>query len=458
MSNSSESTIEEAKIVGASVTGVPKISVVSGPSVGRAFAMSGQMATIGRHPTNDLVVDDRRVSGVHLELSRDPSDGNRVRIRDAGSTNGTWLGAHRISEIALSSGGELAIGDSRLRLDIDPNLSPETVSAHDSFGNLLGTSALMRSLFGTLERISPKDVGVLIQGETGTGKEEVARSIHIRSARATKPFVVVDAVGLPEGLADTVLFGVEGDGSNPPRIGMLERASGGTLFIDEVGELSPSLQAKFLRVMERQEIVRIGAAMPTRINVRVISATHHDLRHEIEARRFREDLYYRLAPVRVLVPPLRDRSEDIPALSRRLLHELGAGRGEEIAIDEDAITYLCTQPWPGNVRQLKNALVRASALAIDGTIRRSDLAVEGHGAPRASSETQALDLSGEFSPAKDRAIGQFELAYLAALMKRCKGNLSAGARESGVARHHLRDLLKKRGLYGVDWSALRDDE
>jgi DNA-binding NtrC family response regulator len=424
---------------------VPKLVAVTGPSAGRAFAVARATATVGRHPTNDFVVDDARVSGTHLELTR---SGERVRVQDVGSTNGTWLGTHRVTDIELSPGGELTIGDSLLRLDIDASAAVPPSVARESFGELVGRSPIMRELFGTLERIAPKELAVLVQGETGTGKEEVARAIHLASPRANGPFIVIDATALPEALSESLLFGHEKGaftGAHERRIGFFEAARGGTVFIDEVGELPSVLQSKFLRVLERREIIRVGGHTPLPIDVRVLSATNRDLRNAIDKGRFREDLYFRLAQVRVFVPPLRQRVEDVPLICAKLLARSGA----DTLIDVDALEHLSSMPWPGNVRELNNVLLRAAALAHDGVIRRADVAGEGEGFRGTAGERTALDLSGTFAQAKDRAIERFEKAYLSLLMKRCQGNLSAAARQADVARHHLRDLLKKRGLYGV---------
>lgn len=423
----------------------PKLVAVSGPSAGRAFAVVRTSATVGRHPTNDFVVDDPRVSGAHLELTRVQ---DRVRARDVGSTNGTWLGPHRVMDIELTIGGELTIGDTLLRLEVDQTVAAPPQNERDSFGQFVGRSPAMRELFATLERISPKDLAVLIQGETGTGKEEVARAIHEASPRASGPFVVVDATALPEALAEAMLFGQEKDESvstSEQRVGLFESANGGTVFLDGVGELLPALQAKILRVLERREIVRVGGQIPVQIDVRVLSSTSRDLRNAIDKGSFREDLYFRLAQVRVFVPPLRQRKEDLPIISAKLL----ARAGSDVMIDVEALEHLASMPWPGNVRELDNALQRAAAVARDGVIRRQDVAGEGEGFRGTAGERAPLDLSGTFAQAKDRAIERFEKAYLTLLMKRCQGNLSAAARQADVARHHLRDLLKKRGLYGV---------
>jgi DNA-binding NtrC family response regulator len=205
------------------------------------------------------------------------------------------------------------------------------------------------------------------------------------------------------------------------------------------------LQAKFLRVLERREVTRVGGQMPFPIDVRIISATNRDLRNAIDKERFREDLYFRLAQVRVFVPPLRQRTSDVPLICAKLL----ARAGSEAMLDVAALDYLSSMPWPGNVRELNNVLLRAAALATAGVIRRQDVAGEGEGFRGTAEERQPLDLSGTFGDAKERAIERFERAYLALLMKRCQGNLSAAARQADVARHHFRDLLKKRGLYGV---------
>jgi len=424
---------------------VPRITVVSGAGVGRAFAMTGVSATIGRHPTNDLVIPDPRVSGVHVELQRSVSG---VYVRDAGSTNGTWLGAHRVTEIELAVGGEIRVGDATLRLDRDAEAAPAKVSARTSFGELVGASVVMRELFATLERIAPKELSVLVQGETGTGKEEVARALHAASPRAANPFVVIDATSLPEALAESLLFGHERGaftGATERRIGYFEAADTGTVFLDEVGELPAALQGKFLRVLERREVTRVGGSAPIKIDVRLLTATHRDLRNEIDAGRFREDLYYRLAQVRVHVPPLRDRTDDLPLLAQKLLSEVSTS----IMIDADAAAHLAAQPWPGNVRELRNVLFRAGALSRDGIIRRSDVAGEGGGFRGTPEERSVLDVSGTFPAAKDSAIERFESAYLAALMRRCAGNLSRASREAHLTRHHLRSLLKKRGLYAA---------
>jgi DNA-binding NtrC family response regulator len=436
--------------------GVPRLTAVSGPGAGRTLAMMNTLATAGRHATNDLVLNDPRVSGVHLQLHR---VGDRVHVRDAGSTNGTWLGAHRVSEIELALGGEIAVGDTMLRLDLDDGAVPAAMSERDSFGQLVGKSPAMRELFATLERVAPKNLSILVQGETGTGKEEVARAVHYRSPRADAPFIVIDATSLPETLAESLLFGHERGaftGAVERRIGLFEAAHGGTVFLDEIGELPSILQSKFLRVLERHEVTRVGGTAPVKVDVRVIAATHRDLRHEIDSGRFREDLFFRLAQIRVMLPPLRDRTEDIPVICQKLLTEIAPTRS--VMIESGAVAHLAAQPWPGNVRELRNVLTRAAALATNDLIRREDVAGEGFGFRGTREERQALDLSGRFSEAKDRAIERFESAYLAALMKRCSGNLSLAAREADLARHHLRDLLKKRGLYGISWDTKTEDE
>lgn len=431
----------------ARTTAVPKLVVVSGPSAGRAFAVARASATLGRHPTNDFVVDDPRVSGAHLELTR---NGDRVRVRDVGSTNGTWLGAHRVTDIELAIGGEVTIGDTVLRLEVDEGAAAPPTSERESFGEVVGRTPAMRELFATLERVAPKNLAVLIQGETGTGKEELARAIHAASPRAKGPFVVVDATALPDALAEALLFGHEKDdaaGVREERIGLFESANGGTAFIDGVSELSLALQAKVLRVLERREIVRVSGQKPVPIDVRVLSSTSRDLRNAIDKGSFREDLYFRLAQVRVFVPPLRQRREDIPLVCAKLL----ARARSDTMIDVEALEYLASMPWPGNVRELDNALLRAAAVARDGVIRRVDVAGEGEGFRGTAGERVPLDLSGTFAEAKERAIERFEKADLALLMRSTQGNLSAAARKADVARHHLRDLLKKRGLYGVSF-------
>ena len=425
----------------------PRLTAVSGPGAGRALAMTGALATVGRHPTNDLVVSDPRVSGVHLELRR---VGDRVHVRDAGSTNGTWMGAHRVSDVELAPGGEIMLGSTLLRLD--EGATPAALGSAESFGNLVGRSPAMRELFVTLERVAPKNLTLLIHGETGSGKEEVARAVHARSRRADKPFVVIDAAALPETLAESLLFGHEKGaftGAERRAIGLFEAANGGTVFLDEIGELPPGSQAKFLRVLEQREVTRVGGHEPVPVDVRVIAATHRDLRHEIDAGRFREDLFFRLAQLRIMLVPLRDRPEDIPALCQKLLSALAEEGEVPLEVEPAALAHLQTQPWPGNVRELRNVLARAAALSTSKSIRRADVAGEGFGFRGTREERSALDLSGTFATSKERAIARFESAYLALLMKRCAGNLSLASREADLARHHLRDLLKKRGLYGA---------
>jgi len=431
-------------------TGVPRVSAVAGPGAGPALAMARVVATVGRHPTNDLVLADRQVSGVHLELHR-VGAGDRVRVRDAGSTNGTWIGPHRVTEAELAPGAELTVGGTLLRFDIDGAATTASVDPAESFGQLVGRSTVMRELFTLLERVAPKNLSILVVGETGTGKEEVARAIHERSRRAGKPFIVIDASTLPETLAESLLFGHEKGaftGAERRSIGLFEAAEGGTVFLDEIGELPVSIQAKFLRVLEQRVVTRVGSHDPVLLDVRVVAATHRDLRHEIDSGRFREDLYYRLAQIRIAMPPLRDRLEDIPILCQKLLASLQEDEAA-VTIDDEALAHLGAQPWPGNVRELRNVLARATALCGAGVIRRADVAGEGFGFRGTREERSALDLSGTFASAKDRAIERFESAYLAALVRRCEGNLSRAAREADLARHHLRDLLKKRGLYAA---------
>ncbi len=421
-----------------------RLRAISGPGRDRGLSLTRATATVGRHATCDLALPDPRVSGVHLQVS---VEGASIRVRDQQSTNGTWLGGARVRDLDVPVGTELLVGDTVLLVEADPCAQAVEEPRDEGFGALVGTSRAMRELFSLLTRVASKDLTILLLGETGTGKEEVARAVHSASPRASGPFTVVDCTALPESLADALLFGFERGsftGASERRVGFFEAAQGGTLLLDEVGELAPALQAKFLRVLERREAVRVGSQTPLALDVRVIAATNRDLRLEIERGRFREDLYFRLAGVRVTLPPLRERPEDIPLLCRTIL----ARSGSEAMIEREALDYLAEQTWPGNVRELANALHRGAALTDDGIIRRGDVSGEGFGA-RADAAPPS-QIVGTFAEAKERTIARFERDYLAVLMRRCRGNLSRAAREADVARHHLRDLLKKRGLYGLD--------
>lgn len=422
---------------------VPKILALRDGAPERGFALTRAFATVGRHPTSDFVIDDPRVSGTHLELT---VLGDRVRVRDAGSTNGTWMGLHRVVELEVTRGAEIQIGDTRLVFGVESDAAAARLGGTTELHGLVGHSRAMRELFATLERVAPKDLSVLVQGDTGTGKEHVARAIHAASPRARHPFVVVDVPSLPDALAEQLLFGHarEAGGHTP---GLFELARGGTLFIDEVGELPLPLQAKILGAIERRAVTPIGTNEPLAVDARIVASTQRDLRNELEAGRFREDLYFRLAQVRTFIPPLRARAEDVPLLVDAILKR----GGTDVAVEPAALEYLAGCSWPGNVRELSNVVLRAAALSAEGVIRRSDVAGEGAGFRGTSEERTPLDLSGTFSDAKERAIERFERAYLTLLMKRSGGNLSAASRDAAVARHHLRDLLKKRGLYGASF-------
>jgi DNA-binding NtrC family response regulator len=430
-----------------SAAGVPRLIVSQGPSSGKSVLLTRSRATLGRHPTNDLVLDDPRVSAIHLELVR--RDDGRVLARDVGTTNGTWIGPHRIFAAELSPGALLRMGDSAVRVEVDDRAEPEKGSEAARFGGLIGASPEMRELFATLERIAPTPLTVLAQGETGTGKEELARAIHASSPRAGGPFVVLDAANIPATLAESVLFGHERGsftGADARHVGAFERAHGGTLFLDEVGELPLDLQPKLLRVLETRSLTRVGGTEVVPVEFRLIAATHRDLRAEIDARRFREDLFYRLAEARVFVPPLRARPADIPLLVRHFLDEVGTPE-QPLSMAAEAMKSLVERRWPGNVRELRNVVARAAALCQGGVITEADLAGEGFGFRGSSAERDPLDLAGTFAEAKSRAVERFEHAYLEALLRRCGGNLSKASRQADIARNHLRALLKKRGLY-----------
>lgn len=424
------------------------VVVVDGPNRGASLVITRARHTIGRHATNDLVIEDRAVSLVHLELER--ASGELLAVRDVGSTNGTWLGANRIVEAQLAPGALLRVGGTTLRIEENSRASLAEASPSDRFEGLVGQAVEMRELFAVLERIAPKNLSVLIEGETGTGKEEVARAIHARSTRSDAPFVVLDAAAIPPTLAESTLFGHERGaftGADARHVGAFERANGGTILLDEVGELPISLQPKLLRVLERREVMRVGGRDAVPVNVRVIAATHRDLRREVEGGRFRDDLYFRLAQVRLTVPSLRARPDDIPLLAHTFLAGCAEPGSPPAVLAEEALKDLVSRPWPGNVRELKNVMMRASALCEGGVITKSDVGAGGFGFQGARQEGEAFDIAGPFAEAKGRAIDRFERLYLEALMRRCRGNLSKASRDSGIARNHLRDLLRKRGLY-----------
>jgi DNA-binding NtrC family response regulator len=395
---------------------------------------AGDSAILGSEPGCDLVLSDPTVSGRHVSVE---ARGDGFLARDLGSTNGTWVDQVRISEAWLTAGCQLRLGRTALAFTAEDEELVVFPSISERFQLLSGKSRQMRQLFGLLERFAPTELTVLVLGETGTGKELAARSVHLASKRAKGPFVVFDCGRASREFVESELFGHEKGaftGAAEARPGAFELADGGTLFIDELGELGLDLQPKLLRALEQRRVRRLGASRETPVDVRIVAATNRELSGMVSAGTFREDLYYRLAVFQVAMPPLRERREDLPALVERLL----ADRGGPAATSE-ALAVLASQPWNGNVRELVNVLELAIAVAGKERIRPGHLmllqgrrAAEPPGPPAAT----AQGLAG-------RTLQDLEREAIVQTLAACGNNKTAAARSLGIAASTLFEKLKR---------------
>lgn len=423
-----------------------KLFVVSGPLQGQEFIVNKDIFSIGADPNNDLPIQDNTISRRHCELQHS-SDG--YVIRDLGSTNGTIVQGMKVTEAIMSQSTEFQLGQTKIVFCPLREATEYEISPHEALGSLLGKSTAMRRIFYQVERYAPTDATILIEGETGTGKEILAEEIHKHSKRADKPFVVIDCASLAKEVIESELFGHKKGsftGANIDRIGAFEHASGGTVFLDEIGEVSPDLQPKLLRVLEKKEIKRVGSNEVKQIDVRIITATNRRLESEVNAGRFREDLYYRLSVVHVELPPLRRRKEDIPMLVRKFLTDFNredlSGNGPEF---DKILEALSNHNWPGNVRELRN-LVEIASYSARTT---ADLSAYIYLASvKTNDETvgPAYTADRPFKEMKNHVVGKFEKQYVASLMNKHEGNISAASRDADIERTYLRKLIKKHDL------------
>ncbi|HZS41882.1 MAG TPA: sigma 54-interacting transcriptional regulator [Polyangia bacterium] len=429
-----------------------KIVVLSGPESGREVEIGKPRVTGGRSMINDLVLSDKAISGTHFEIVA-ADDG--YRLRDLDSTNGLYCGDLRVRDIYLKPGLQFRVGHSELRFQPTSEIVEIALSKRDSFEEVIGASVNMREIFATLEKVAPSELTVMVTGETGTGKEMIARGIHQASTRKSKPFVVLDCGAIPKDLIESTLFGHEKGsftGAVGQHHGCFEQAHGGTIFLDEIGELDINLQPKLLRVLENRELKRVGGDRLIKIDVRVIAATNRDLRAMVNTGTFREDLYFRLSVIHVELPPLRERKEDIAALADVFLREIGGRRNMAMAFAADAVQLLQGHSWPGNVRELKNVVERAASLSEGAVVTRKELMFNRDGGTPARAgggeavSVQPLEPGLDFKEAKQRIVDAFELQYLKALLERHEGNITRSAQEAGLTRYHLRELLKRHGL------------
>jgi len=400
----------------------------------REYVHAGEVCRIGTHSSNDLVLRDSAVSRFHCRLLR---DGNIWRLQDNGSLNGTTLDGVRVRDAEVSGEGTIGLGNSVLHVRAEVTIDERPLPNVQSFGALLGGSIAMRKLFAFLAKVAASEINVLIEGESGTGKELVAAEIVQRGPRAERPFVIVDCGAISPNLVESELFGhVRGafTGAERDRIGAFETADGGTVFLDEIGELPLELQPKLLRTLEAKEIRRVGETRPRKVNVRVIAATNRDLEREVNKGRFREDLYFRLAVMSVRVPPLRERLEDLPFLIRGFLSTLGVPDQLEL-FPARVLSELAAHDWPGNVRELRNYVERTVVL-------KEPLPTS----PRQTPPPGDVDLRLPFKVAKDAVVDAFERSYIAALLDEAGGNISRAARKAGMDRMYLHRLLQKHGL------------
>jgi two-component system, NtrC family, response regulator HydG len=434
-----------------------RVAVIEGPDQGTDLILTGNEASaalVGHSGACALRLTDRQVSRRHLALA---VDGARVRLTDLQSTNGTRVNGVALLDGYLVGGETVALGATILRIERRAEAPAPVPSGDRSFGRLLGASLEMRRLYPLARRLAGSLVPVVIEGETGTGKEVLAEALHEQGPRAAGPYVVFDCTTIAPNLIEAELFGHERGaftGAVATRKGVFEQAHGGTLFLDEIGDLDISLQAKLLRAIERSEVRRVGGDKTHRVDVRILAATRRDLDHEVQEGRFRDDLFHRLAVARLELPPLRSRGGDVALLALHFWEELGGQRQD---LPQQLLQRWEDSPWPGNVRELRNTIARQLALG--------DLALTASEPPRSelpetsSASTEGLETerlpsgAGVFAEvlaerlpltlARVKVVDAFERLYLAQVLAEHGGNVAKAAASSGIARRYFQ-LLRSR--------------
>ncbi|HEY3358814.1 MAG TPA: sigma 54-interacting transcriptional regulator [Polyangia bacterium] len=419
-----------------------RLEVVAGPDRGRTATLREGSLVIGSDPACDLVLTDGAVSRRQFEVLATPAG---FLMRDLGSTNGTFIGELRVREVFLYPGAELTAGRTRLRFRPGGEAVSLPLSPRERFGALLGRSPAMRRCFALLERAAETDSTVLLEGESGTGKEITADSLHRQGPRGDGPFVVVDCGAIAPNLIESELFGHEKGaftGATAARAGAFEQADGGTLFLDEIGELGAELQPRLLRFLEKREVRRVGGGGGRAVDVRVVAATNRRLDDLVAAGGFRQDLFYRLAVIRVELPPLRRRREDVPLLALELARRLRPDRDPASWLDDHALAVLQSHDWPGNVRELRNVVERLAALP---ELRPEAVLGPGGGDAGGGAGDEALTHLA-YHDAKDRLLEAFERRYVTALLAQEGGVVARAAERAGVPRQTFFRLIRKHGL------------
>jgi transcriptional regulator with PAS, ATPase and Fis domain len=422
-----------------------RLEVIAGPDQGKSINYSGGVLVIGTGPCCQLVLTDPAVSRQQCEVQAVPTG---FLVRDLGSTNGTLIQGLRLGEVIIGSEVLLELGRTQIRICPLQERERHTLSAHQRFGRLWGKSPAMRRCFALLERAAQTDSTVLLEGESGTGKDAAAESIHEGSSRADQSWVVVDCGAIPANLIESELFGHEKGaftGATGNKAGALQRADGGTIFFDEIGELEISLQPKLLRFLEKRQVQPVGGSMRLMVDVRIIAATNRNLEELVLEGKFRQDLFYRLAVLRVEMPPLRQRREDIPLLALELARQLRPAQDPLTWLDDHTLQILASYAWPGNVRELRNALERVAAMP--GLPAESLFSTARAASPEVPSSALDRALSRlTYHEAKERQLAAFERHYIQTLLDEEQGVVVRAAERAGVPRQTFFRLIRKHGL------------